>query len=470
MADFRRNDLLIPFLTVLCDAVATVGAFLAAYGIRFYSPLIGIVPVTKGVPPLEMYLAGGLITAPIWILMFQSKRVYRPRRGVDASAEFFLVARVVSYGMLVVFTLAFFYREFSYSRLVFLFIWVFSIAFITVGRAVVLALEHRLYERGRELRNVMLIGVNAVAQNIALWLKQRRGAGYRLVGYASNPDERLETVEVPRICGYEGIADAVDRFRIETVILCMNDPPKELLNGIMDALAGRNVQFLLQADVIGITPTRLRLQEFFGLPFLGVKDIPMTTWGRIVKRSFDIAVAGIVLIVFAPLWGLVALLILLESGKPVLYRQTRVGLYGEEFTLLKFRTMHVDAERESGPTWTRKNDPRITRVGRWLRRFSIDEIPQFVNILRGEMSIVGPRPERPEFVRQFRMYVPKYLERHRVKTGLTGWAQVNGLRGEVPIVERTKYDIYYIENWSFNLDLRIILKTARTVLFGKDAY
>jgi lipopolysaccharide/colanic/teichoic acid biosynthesis glycosyltransferase len=162
--------------------------------------------------------------------------------------------------------------------------------------------------------------------------------------------------------------------------------------------------------------------------------------------------------------------IVLESGRPIFYSQVRIGLDGRRFNLLKFRTMRNDAERETGPTWTRKGDTRVTRIGRVLRRLSIDEMPQLVNILRGEMSIVGPRPERPEFVEQFLDYVPRYGDRHRLKTGLTGWAQVNGLRGEVPIVERTKYDLYYIENWSLHLDIRIIFKTIRAILFGKDAY
>jgi exopolysaccharide biosynthesis polyprenyl glycosylphosphotransferase len=238
----------------------------------------------------------------------------------------------------------------------------------------------------------------------------------------------------------------------------------------MDRLIGKNVQLLLQSDVLGITPTRLRVHELFGLPLLGVKDIPMSNWGRIAKRALDVAFSGAVLLFFAPFAAIIAVLVRIESGKPIFYRQIRVGLEGEEFELYKFRTMRIDAETRSGPTWTKKNDPRVTRIGRLLRRFSIDEVPQFLNILKGDMSVVGPRPERPEFVSQFKNYVPKYLERHRLKTGLTGWAQVNGLRGEVPISERTKYDLYYIENWSLKLDIRIIFKTIRAVLFGKDAY
>jgi len=403
-------------------------------------------------------------------MMFHSLRIYRPRREIDFSSEFFQIARTVTFGMLIVLSLAFFYREFSYSRLVFLVIWVLAILFISVGRAVVLQSERILYRRGRELRNVLLVGVNAAAQSVAVRLQANSSAGYRLVGYASDEAERIDNVTVPRLCDYAGIGEAVAEYRIETVIVCLKYEEKDILIAITDALTGPNVQLLLQSEMIGIAPARLRVHELFGLPFLGVKDIPMSSWGRFTKRGFDLAFSFLALSMFAPAGLLIAAVILLESGRPVLYRQRRVGLDGKEFDLLKFRTMRNDAEASTGPTWTRKNDPRVTRIGRRLRRFSIDEIPQLLNVLRGEMSIVGPRPERPEFVNQFVNYVPKYLERHRVKTGMTGWAQVNGLRGEVPIVERTKYDLYYIENWSFNLDLRIILKTFRAVLFGKDAY
>jgi exopolysaccharide biosynthesis polyprenyl glycosylphosphotransferase len=277
-------------------------------------------------------------------------------------------------------------------------------------------------------------------------------------------------VDTPRLGNVDDLHGVIDAHRIETVIVCLAAGEHAQLARVQAQLEGRSVQLLLQPEVIGVTPSRLRVLEMMGSPLLGVKDYPMTSWNRIAKRVFDVVFSLAVLFFFAPFAGVIAALILLESGRPVFYRQTRIGLEGEEFALLKFRTMRADAERESGPTWTKRGDPRVTRVGRILRRLSIDEIPQFLNVLRGEMSVVGPRPERPEFVNQFRSYVPKYLERHRLKTGLTGWAQVNGLRGEVPIAERTHYDIFYIENWSMMLDLRIIAKTLYAVLFGKDAY
>ena len=470
MTGARRNDLLIPFLTVLGDFLAIVGAFVVSYELRFVGPLAELIPVTKGYPPFQGYLVGGLLVAPVWIVLFNAKKTYRARRELDLSSEFFVILKTASFGMLVVMSLAFFYREFSYSRLVFVVIWTAAIMFLFISRILVLKYEKWLYMHGRELRNVLLYGSNVTAQNLALWMTQRPSTGYRMVGYVSNEDERLDAAPVPRLGAIHDLSAIVRDHRAELLIVCLDAPERDTLNSIMDALIGFNVQLMLQSEVIGMSPARLRVHEFFGLPFLGVKDIPMTTWGRVAKRSFDIAFSVAVLLAFAPAAAIIVLLVWIESGRPVLYTQVRVGLDGREFNLYKFRTMRVDAESVSGPTWTRKNDPRITRIGRYLRRFSIDEVPQFLNILLGHMSVVGPRPERPEFVSQFKNYVPKYLERHRVKTGLTGWAQVSGLRGEVPIVERTKYDLFYIEHWSLYLDLRIIFKTLRAVMFGKDAY
>ncbi len=466
----RRNDFLIPLMMTVADYLAIVASFYCSYLIRFNEPFVAYFPVTKGVPPAHEYLLGALIVAPLWMILFNSRKIYRARRDIDLSAEFSEIVKRVTMGMLIVMSLAFFYRTFSFSRLVFVLLWSTSIPLLFLGRYFVFRYEKYLYKRGRELRNVLLVGTNKVAQSIAVQLTQRPSLGFRLVGFISDDHERIESVEVTRMGAIEDLPRLIQEHKIETLIVCMTEERNSQFSQILDLLVGTSVQILLQFEVVGIMPTRLRTYDLFGLPFLGVKDIPMTTWGRIAKRAFDVAFSLMVIVFSAPLFCLIWVLVWIESGKPVFFTQVRIGMHGEHFNLYKFRTMRKDAEKETGPTWTRKGDPRVTRIGKILRRTSLDELPQFLNVLKGEMSVVGPRPERPEFVTQFQEYVPKYLERHRLKTGLTGWAQVSGLRGEVPISERTKYDLYYIENWSFGFDLRIILKTLYTIIFGKDAY
>ncbi len=470
MAKPRRNDLLIPLLAVISDVVAIVASFYFSYVLRFDSLVTTWIPVTKGYPPLTAYLVGAFCIAPVWVFMFSRRNVYRTRRDVDLSLEFFNIIRQVSFGMLIVLGLTFFYRAFSYSRIVFVFIWVIAIVLIFFGRMLVLAYEKHLYRKGKELRNVLLVGTNNLAQDLALRITHQPVLGYRLVGYLSDEDQRIESVISPRLGTLEDLPVVAEEHRIETILVCIAAEEKEKLATLFSLMEGKSVQILLQPEVIGITPTRLRVEEVFNTHLIGVKDIPMSTWSRIAKRTFDIMFSLLVLVFFTPFALLIMVLIRIESGSPVMYKQRRVGLEGEEFELYKFRTMRIDAESKTGPTWTKRDDPRVTRIGRVLRRLSLDEVPQFINVMRGEMSVVGPRPERPAFVDQFRNYVPKYLERHRLKTGLTGWAQVNGLRGEVPIAERTKYDLYYIENWSLKLDIRIIFKTLYAILFGKDAY
>jgi exopolysaccharide biosynthesis polyprenyl glycosylphosphotransferase len=227
---------------------------------------------------------------------------------------------------------------------------------------------------------------------------------------------------------------------------------------------------MMVPDILELMTSQVQIKHIEGIPFLGIKSPTLSTWNFIVKRTFDLMIASLILVLASPLFILIAIFIKLDSKGPVFYVQERVGLDGEVFKVIKFRSMHTDAEQSSGPVWSQPNDPRTTRLGRFLRRFSFDELPQLLNVLKGDMSIVGPRPERPHFVEKFKKQVPRYLERHRVKTGMTGWAQVNGLRGNASIAERTKYDIYYIEHWSLVFDLKIILKTMHAVLFGNDAY
>jgi len=227
---------------------------------------------------------------------------------------------------------------------------------------------------------------------------------------------------------------------------------------------------MMVPDVLDLMTSSVSVKEIEGVPFLRLKSIPMTTWGRIMKRTFDLIVSLALLTVLSPLFLVIALLIKLDSRGPAFFRQERVGFDGGRFSMVKFRSMQPGAESESGPVFARSDDPRRTTIGSILRKTSLDELPQLWNVLKGEMSLVGPRPERPYFVDQFKALVPRYLERHRVKTGMTGWAQVNGLRGNTSIEQRINYDVYYVEHWSFWFDLKILLKTIRALFTAKHVY
>ncbi len=471
MTQTHRKDFLIPLLTVLSDATAIEAAFLFSYWLRFFSPLTAYFPVELGVPPLDAYVYGSLVVIPAWLLLFNSRTMYTPRRVVYFSDEFFAVVRLVFAGMLMVMSAAFFYRAFSYSRLVFALLGLFSVVFIATGRFVILKFEQSWYRSGRDVRRVLLVGTNALAARVYYNIMQNPNLGYSVTGYCSaNGAGEMESLGATFIGTIQDVPSLIKSQNIDIVLVALNYTEHARLYDMVRECEGLNTEIMMVPDTLELMTNQVRIKEIEGIPFIKIKAVPMTTWNRIIKRTFDLVLATIVLILLSPVLLLLCILIKLDSKGPILFSQERVGLDGVSFNVLKFRTMRADAEKETGPVFARQSDPRATGLGRRLRRFSLDELPQLINVVKGEMSLVGPRPERPYFVEQFSKEIPKYLDRHRVKTGMTGWAQVNGLRGNAPIEERTKYDVYYIENWSLVFDLKIILKTVRAVLFGKDAY
>jgi exopolysaccharide biosynthesis polyprenyl glycosylphosphotransferase len=467
----RRNDFLIPLLAVASDVLALEAAFVLSYWLRFDSPLTAWFPVELGVPPLDAYLYGSFFVIPAWLFLFKSRGLYRPRRTVHFSEEFFPIVRVVATGMLIVMAAAFFYRAFSFSRLVFGLLGLASILLLSLGRYIVMGFEQWWYSIGKDRKNVILVGSNATAARVYETIVNQPSLGYSFLGFFSAGRKGDLAKTKARFLGtLAGVPSYVRNHNVDVILIALTykDHPR-LLDLIRDC-EGLNTDMLMVPDLVDLMTSRVRVTELEGIPFLQVKEAALSTWNQIVKRGFDVGTAIVVLFVTSPIIALIALLVKLTSPGPVFYGQERIGLDGKPFNVLKFRTMKIDAEKETGPVWTRKDDPRITPIGRFLRRFSLDELPQLLNVLKGDMSIVGPRPERQFFVERFRKQIPKYLDRHRVKTGMTGWAQVNGLRGNAPIEERTKYDVYYVENWSITFDVKIISKTIRAVLFGKDAY
>jgi exopolysaccharide biosynthesis polyprenyl glycosylphosphotransferase len=463
MAKNNRNDFFVPTLGVVFDAVAIEGAFILAYILRFDTRLFEFLPLTEDMPPFRAYLLSSLVVIPVWLLIFESGKMYGARRNVALSDELYNIVKYVTLGMLIVLSGTFFYREFSYSRIVFILLWSSTIVLVFTGRILLYLIEKSLYRTGRELRNAVIIGNNATAQRVYQSLNNHPLLGYRIVGYFADEKNSNESLPTEFLGHLKDVPESLNRHNVEFALITLDYSEREKLYNLVRDCEGINVEFIMVPDVLELMTSKMEIKEIEGIPFIKIKGIPMTTWGRILKRSFDFLVSLVLIIILSPVYLIVALLVKLDSKGPILYAQERLGENGKTFKIVKFRSMTVDAEKE-GPQWAQKRETRHTRLGKYLRLTSLDELPQLFNVLFGEMSLVGPRPERPYFVEQFKDTIPKYLDRHRVKTGMTGWAQVNGLRGDSSLEERIKYDIYYIENWSLGFDIKILFKTIAEVL------
>ena len=471
MSRSRRGDLLLPFITILSDAVAIEAAFLLAYWLRFRTEIFSALGfLHEDAPPLRGYVLASLFVIAVWLLLFNARKMYGMRRNVNLSDELINVIKVVSLGMLLVMSAAFFYREFSYSRVVIVMVWGLAIGGVFSGRVLMNMLERNSYRHGRRLQHAIIIGGDTLADQVFTTLHGHLSFGINITGYFADARSQSPAISAAKYLG--PITDAPAYIRsegIELAFIALRSQDHQQLFDLIGECEGINVEFMMVPDLLDIMTSQVRVRDLEGIPFLRLKSIPFTTWGRITKRTFDIAVSSIILLALSPVYALLALLIRLDSRGPVLFRQQRVGLDGIEFTMYKFRSMVAGAEKQDDTAGLGiRNDARRTTFGRLLRRTSLDELPQFWNVVRGDMSLVGPRPERAHVARQFGTVVPKYLDRHRVKTGLTGWAQVNGLRGDTSIDERVKYDLYYIENWSLAFDIRIILRTLRAVITFRE--
>jgi len=470
----QRTEFFIPLLNLISDIAAIEASFLLAYWLRFYfEPLIAFFPVRGEIPPLSGYITLSFMVIPVWILIFQSRKMYRSKRIVFIFDEFFLIVRLVTFGIIFSFGLIFFYRDFPFSRLVFSLIWINSIFLITAGRYLVLKYEKNLYNKGKGLKDTIIVGSNQRSLDIFNNFSGHKYAGFNILGFVdegpgSSPGLITEKL---RLGTYSELSGLIKTLNVETVLVTIPSTEHDKLIDLMKACEGENVEFLLVPDFLEVITSSVRVQEIDGIPLLKIKDIPMNIWNRILKRVFDFLFALFVLLLTSPLFILLALLVKFTSKGPVFYKQERLSMTGRKFRMIKFRSMVVDAEQKTGAVFVKKGDSRYTPLGEFLRKYSLDELPQFINVLTGEMSIVGPRPEREHFINLFKDKIPKYLERHRIKCGITGWAQVNGLRGsDSSIQKRIEYDIYYIEHWSVIFDLKIIIKTIKEMFFSKAAF
>jgi Undecaprenyl-phosphate glucose phosphotransferase len=475
----RYNRLLIAFY-VVSDVLLAAWAFILAYGIRFES---GLIPVTLGYPPIEQYfrvLPFVVIAVPV---AYQVQGVYRLRRGRsrvdDVFAIFIGSILAVVFGLLSTLYYQTYYGTplervegaYEVSRLVWAIFLGLNVAFTYASREAVREVLERRWRAGIGLKRVLIAGAGDLGRTVADRLLRNREFGYQVIGFLDDRagGDHLGYRGLPLLGRLDEVSEIARQERVDHLYVALPLEAHAKLLDLMSAASRETFDVKVVPDLLQFIALRARLDDLDGLPVVNVNDVPLQGFNAWLKRALDIVLSTCALLVLALPMAVIALLVRLNSPGTVFYSQERMGLDGRAFTVYKFRSMHEGAEESSGPVWARDDDPRTTAVGRWLRRFDFDELPQFWNVLRGDMSIVGPRPERPYFVEQFRHRIPQYMLRHKVKAGITGWAQVNGWRGNTSLEKRIECDLYYIENWSVGLDLKIMWLTVVRALRHRDA-
>ncbi len=450
------------------DIVALCISWLLAYVLRFR---LELVPVTQGFPPVGDYLLLLPFVWASWLLASRLTHLYWYRVGLKSTVEIGRLARTMAWTVLMITALTFFYREKSYSRVLVLLFMGLGPVFLFACRRVAWSVIRRLRRRGVDMRRILLAGVSPLAQRTARHLENYRFLGFQVVGHLAETEVPGGVVEGRPVLGR--LTDAheiVEREEIHEVYVVLPAKMQAEQDRLLDALADSSADLRIVPDLVERMSLNAGIEELDGLPVILLSQTPLLGWNRVAKRAMDILIGGLALVIFSPLMLLIALLVKTTSPGPMFYLQERMGLDGVRFDMYKFRSMRMGAEKETGAVWASPEDDRRTAIGGFLRKTSLDELPQLINVLRGDMSLVGPRPERPVFVDDFRSSVPGYMLRHKMKSGMTGWAQVNGWRGDTSIEKRIEFDLYYIENWSPTLDLKIMWLTIWKGFVSQNAY
>jgi putative colanic acid biosynthesis UDP-glucose lipid carrier transferase len=458
----KTNATILDQLVRLADPVIVVVAGWAAHWIYLGGPA-----------PPPTYWVAMLAIALCSLAMFPATGLYRPQRGASLIEDL----RGLASGWLTLLAIGAFTAFVTktgdaYSR-VWVALWIvvgFSLQ-TTLRLALRLALRF-LRRRGYNLRHICIVGAGNLGREVALRLQRAPWSGLTLRGfYDDAPELAGATVDGTPVLGtIDRLPGDLDRGEIDQVWIALPLRAEERIRRLVADLGAYPVQVRYVPDIFGFQLLRHSFSEVAGMPVIGLTETPMEGLQRALKALEDYLLGGLALLVLSPLLLAIAIGVKLSSPGPVLYLQQRVTWNGRRFTMLKFRSMRVGAEQGSGPVWSHRGDPRTTRLGAWLRRLSLDELPQLLNVLAGEMSLVGPRPERPEFVARFRQEIPGYMQKHMVKAGITGWAQVNDLRGSSDLGKRIQYDLYYIENWSLWFDLRILALTLWHIMTSRHAH
>jgi Undecaprenyl-phosphate glucose phosphotransferase len=471
---------------VLVDVACTAAAWLLAYALRFHAgPATGLLPVTKGVPDFSRYLFLLPVIAVLWPAVLYFHGLYKLKRERSRIDELFAILFSVLLASALLLGLTLYVRVYyqftpavaprwEYSQAVFGIFVVLDVAALGLGRATLRRYLERMWAAGYNVQRVLVAGAGELGRQVAATIAAHRELGYRVVGFVDDAHAGESVAGLPVHGPLDATMAVADRHAVDQLYVALPLEDHAKLLKLIKSVGNECLDIKVVPDLVQYATIKAALEDLDGIPIITLNEVPLRGWNSMLKRVMDVVIGATVLLlltVVVPLFPVIALLIRWRGGPgPVLLRQERMTLDGKTFPLYKFRTMVDEAEKDTGPVFAQPEDPRRTPIGARLRRFNLDELPQLINVVLGHMSLVGPRPERPPFVREFKERIPQYMLRHRVKSGITGWAQVNGLRGNTSIEKRIEYDLYYIENWSLLLDVKILVLTLFRGFGQKHAY
>lgn len=465
----KSNQQIFNRIHVLLDAVIIILSYLLAYYIRIGSPLFP--EVAEGLA-FRYYLLALVIVVPFYLILYEVFRLYTSKRMMGRREEILNLAKANTIGIFIFIVVLFVIEWNHFSKQMILLFYVINMVFDALARYIVRDILERYRANDYNLKHVVLVGYSRAAEGYIDRMFDNPELGYKIHGILDN----IRTIGakyrgVPVLGSLSMLGDILAENSLDEIVITLGLSEYDYLESIVSQCEKSGVHTKFIPDYNNIIPTRPYTEDFQGLPVINIRNVPLTNPNnQMLKRLFDIVVGTIALVIASPVMLITAVAIKLTSRGPLIFKQERVGLHNRPFKMYKFRSMELQREQDEKHAWTKKNDARVTRVGKIIRRLSIDELPQLINVLKGEMSLIGPRPERPFFVEKFKEEVPRYMVKHQVRPGMTGWAQINGYRGDTSIKKRIECDLYYIENWTFALDIKILILTIFKGFINKNAY
>jgi Undecaprenyl-phosphate glucose phosphotransferase len=466
----KRYAISVSLLRSISDVCIIGSIWLCVFYVRFHS---GIFITAKGIPDFERHL---VLMLPIILICYLScffLGLYKPKRTQSLFVQLLDIFKTSIFSGLFVLACFFYHQDVPYSRKLLTLFVIMLFAGLTFSHILTMVIMRRLREKGYNLRYYAIIGVSQKAKQLVRDIEQMGWLGLKCVYFLDNNPDFIGTklMGIPVRGPIEKLTELAETETIDEVYLALSGKEAQKTYPVLKTLQSSGVTIRIIPDWGNLTSTNNATAITIGSQLLfSSADSPLDGANIVLKEIFDRLGALILLIILMSPMMLIAILIKLTSRGPVFYKQLRMGMDQKKFMIFKFRTMSPDAEKDSGPQWTKNNDSRRTKIGAWLRRTSLDELPQLINVIKGQMSLIGPRPERPVFTKQFSEKYTKYMFRHKVKAGMTGWAQINGYRGNTSLRKRLLYDLYYVRNWSWGLDMWILLQTPRHILKGENAY